>query len=72
MPSSEDLAQKYHAAIVLLAEAAEKDGARDLASLLESVASAISLDRVPELAEACMKFWTDRVPGDRGRGPRGA
>jgi hypothetical protein len=61
MASESDAAQKYHGAISLLAQSAEEDNAHDLAALLESVASAIALGLVPDLANTCMKFWTDRT-----------
>ncbi len=61
MPSHSDAVQKYHAAITLLAQSAEHDKAHDLAAVLESVASAISLGVVPQLASTCMKFWAERT-----------
>ncbi len=63
MTSDPAALQKYHAAITLLAQSAEYDNAHDLAALLESVASAISLGMVPDLAGACMKFWAEKTPG---------
>ena len=63
MPSQPEPSQKYHAAITLLAESAERDGAKDVAAVLEGIASAISLGLLPEFAAACMKFWAERAPG---------
>lgn len=61
-----DPASKYHAALTLLAESAEHDRAHALSIILESAASAISLDLVHDLSNRCMEFWRER-----GQSPEG-
>jgi hypothetical protein len=68
-----DRAQKYHAAIALLAESAQHDHADELAAILESAASAISLNLLEELAATCVEFWKDPhrdKPAAHGQRPR--
>ncbi len=63
--------QKYHASILLLGQSAEADGAKDLATVLETGASAISLGVMPALAARCIRLWSDCVqPAARARGRR--
>jgi hypothetical protein len=61
MSIDSDPSRKYDAVIALLAQAAEHDNAKDLAIVLESVASAISLGGVRELAALCVRFWSDQA-----------
>ena len=61
MSIDSDPSRKYGAVIALLAQAAEHDNAKDLAIVLESVASAISLGGVRELAALCVRFWSEQA-----------
>ncbi len=76
-------AEKYYRAVDDMAKAAEADGFKNLSTVLETVAAAISFGVTHDLADSCLHFWTRRAlpvmaddrqahvrPGDRIAGKR--